>query len=306
MLDCKELDKGPVAATGNEVAGKARPMTGFSRFVPRMQGWVLSLILHGLVGGLAALSAFGVHLSNGGSGSGDGGGPAGGGGSHDSYPASMRSEELVSGEPVGDPSQYGRVTEDTVLDATADEVPTTTPAFDVFAVGASEPKPPPPLPADPLTSKPGTAADRGAKLPPPAEGNEGPGTDPDSAPGNAENSGSGGLGGVGGGNSGGEGKGLGSGVGDGNATEVYTPAPAYPSDARRRNIQGIVLVELVIAQDGSCAVQRIVESSGCDSLDHAVEATCSRWKYRPADIDGRPTLMTKRVRFVFKLGEKDR
>jgi TonB family protein len=282
-------------------------MTGIKRFVPRLQGWVLSLILHGLVGGLAALSAFGVHLSNGGgSGSGDGGGPAGGGGSRDSYPASMRSEELVSGEPVGDPTQYGHVSDDTLIDATTDEVPAPTLPFDVFAVGASDPKPPPPAITDPLTSRPGSAADRGAKLPPPAEGNEGPGTETDSAPGNAENSGVGGLGGTGGGDSGGEGKGLGSGVGVGNATEVYTPVPAYPSDARRRNIQGIVLVEIAIANDGSCAVQRIVESSGCDSLDHAVEATCSRWKYRPADIDGRPTLMTKRVRFVFKLGEKDR
>jgi TonB family protein len=280
-------------------------MTGLLRFLPRVQGWALSLILHGLVGGLAALSAFGVHLSSGGgSGSGDGGGPTGGGRSYSSFPASIRFEEVVSGEPVGDPSQYGHVSDDTALDATADEVPAPTLPFDVFAVGATEPKPTPPVISDPLLSRPGGTADRGAKLPPSTEGNDGPGSDSDSAPGNAENSGVGGQGGTGGGDSGGEGRGQGSGVGDGNATEVYTPTPAYPSDARRRNIQGVVLVELAIASDGSCAVQRIVESSGCDSLDHAVEATCSRWKYRSADLDGRPTLMTKRVRFVFKLGEK--
>jgi protein TonB len=281
-------------------------MTGVFRFLPRLQGWAVSLILHGLVGGLAAISAFGVHLSSGGSGSGDGGGPAGGGGSYESYPASMRSEDVVSGEPVGDPAQFGHVTEDSVLDATAEEIPAPALPFDVFAVGATEIQPPPtPLLNDPLTSRPGTAADRGAKLPPAAEGPQGPGTEKDSSPGEAENPGVGGLGGTGGGTSGGEGKGDGSGVGDGSATEVYAPAPAYPSDARRRNIQGIVLVELAIASDGSVVVQRVVESSGCESLDHAVEATCSRWKYRPAEIDGRPSLMTKRVRFVFKLGERD-
>lgn len=282
-------------------------MTGLGRFIPKIQGWALSLILHGLVGGLAALSAFGVHLSSGGSGSGDGGGPAGGGGSADSYPASLRADEAVSGEPVGDPAQYGRVTEDSLLDATAQNPPAPTIPFDVFAVGSTDVKPPPPLPCanDPLTSKPGTAAARGAKLPP-AEGNEGPGTEAASAPGIAENSGLGGLGGLGGGDKGGEGQGDGSGAGDGRATEVYAPTPPYPNDARRRNIQGIVLVELAISYDGSVAVQRIVESSGCESLDHAVEATCSRWKYQPAEIDGRPRLTTKRVRFVFKLGEKDR
>jgi len=283
-------------------------MTGILRFFPRLQGWAFSLILHGLVGGLAALSAFGVHLSSGGSGSGDGGGPAGGGGSYESYPASMRSDDVVSGEPVGDHPQYGHLSEETVPDATADEFPVPALPFDVFAVGATEPQPPPtPALNDPLTSRPAASAERGAKLPPPAaEGPEGPGTETDSAPGNAENPGIGGLGGTGGGTSGGEGKGDGSGVGDGNATEIYAPAPAYPSDARRRNIQGIVLVELAIASDGSVAVQRIVESSGCESLDHAVEATCSRWKYRSAEIDGRPTLITKRVRFVFKLGDRDR
>jgi TonB family protein len=282
-------------------------MTDLRRTLPRLQGWVLSLILHGLVGVLAALSAFGVHLSSGGSGSGDGGGAAGGGGSYVSYPASMRSEEIVSGEPVGDPAQYGHVTEDTVLDSTAEELPMPVLPFDVFAVGASDLRHQP-LPAltDPLTSRPGSAADRGEKLPPSRPGSDGPGTESDSPSGNAESRGIGGPGGAGGGDSGGEGRGQGSGVGDGRATEVYTPAPAYPSDARRRNIQGIVLVELAIASDGSCAVQRIVESSGCDSLDHAVEATCSRWKYQPADVDGRPDVTTKRVRFVFKLGESGR
>jgi len=283
-------------------------MKGLGRYLPRLQGWALSLILHGAIGILAALSAFGVHLSSGGSGSGDGGGPAGGGASPVSYPASMRSDDvLVSGEPVGDPARFGHVAEDPDLDATADELPMPSLPFDVFAVGTSEPKPPTsPVMADPLLSRPGSAPDRGERLPPPVAGNDGPGTESDSAPGNAENSGLGGLGGSGGGDSGGEGRGQGSGVGDGRATEVYTPAPAYPSDARRRNIQGIVLVELAIASDGSCSVQRIVESSGCDSLDHAVEATCSRWKYLAAADDGRPTLTTKRVRFVFKLGEQGR
>src|SRR6185295_17218600 len=133
---------------------------------------------------------------------------------------------------------------------------------------------------------------------------EGPGTEEEGPAGTATDAGTGGPGGSGGGDAGGEGKGQGTGVGDGNATEVYTPAPAYPSDARRRNIQGIVVVQIAIAGDGTCAVQKVVESSGCDSLDHAVTATVSHWKYRSAEADQRPDPTTKRVRFVFKLGRK--
>jgi protein TonB len=281
-------------------------MKGLPALLAKLNGWALSLALHGLVLGLAALSVFGVQAS-GGSGSGTGGGAAGGGGGPDSFEATMQSENIVSGEPVGDPAQYGHLTEEADLTVPTEEPPQPVLPFDVFAVGSTEPPAPqtPPVVADPLDSRPVRPPDAVAKLPA-GSNQEGPGAESDSPAGTAKDSGTGGLGGSGGGTSGGEGSGQGSGVGDGNATEVYTPAPAYPSDARRRNIQGIVIVELVISSDGSCVAQKVVESSGCDSLDHAVTATVSHWKYRSAEIDHRPDQLTKRVRFVFKLGEKDR
>ena len=276
------------------------------RLVAKANGWVLSLILHGMVGALAAWSVFGVS-SSGGSGSGSGGGAAGGGGSTEAFEARLHSEEQVSGEPVADAAQYGRLTEDVPEPTTVEEETAPLIPFDVFAVGANDPpsSATPPSIADPLTSRPAPAADRGAKLP---EGSDqqGPGTEKDSPEGNAEIAGSGGPGGSGGGDSGGDGKGQGTGVGSGSATEIYTPTPAYPSDARRRNIQGIVLVEIAIASDGSCNFQRILESSGCESLDQAVAKTVTRWKYRSAAADGRPDVISKRVRFVFRLSDKDR
>src|SRR5204862_468731 len=89
---------------------------------------------------------------------------------------------------------------------------------------------------------------------------------------------------------GGNGKGEGEGTGEGNAVGIYTPPPAYPGEARRRNIEGSVLVELAIASDGSCAVRRVLESSGFSPLDDAVQSTVQRWKYRPASADGRPEI----------------
>jgi protein TonB len=280
-------------------------MTRFDRFVARANGWVLSLILHGMVGALAAWSVFGAS-SGGGSGWGSGGGAAGGGGSNEAFEASLKSEELVSGEPVPDSAQYGHVTEDVPEPVIADEPAPPVLPLDIFAVGATDvpPPPTPPLIADPLTTRPAPAADRGTKLPGGSD-RQGPGTEKDSPEGDAETAGSGGPGGSGGGDSGGDGKGQGTGVGNGNATEIYTPTPAYPSDARRRNIQGIVVVEIAIASDGSCNFQRILESSGCESLDEAVANAVTRWKYRSAAADGRPDVISKRVRFVFRLSSKD-
>jgi len=304
MLDCKELDVPPAPAAGSRIAPRGRPMTRANLLLAKLNGWALSLILHGAVGALAAWSVFST--TSGGSGWGSGGGAAGGGGAPETYEAGLHSEELVSGERIDDASQYGHLSED-VRESVEEDVAEPVIPFDVFAVGSTEvppPQTPPPL-ADPLESRPAPAADRAAKLP--AEtGEEGPGQEKDSPPGDAEIPGSGGPGGSGGGSLGGVGSGEGTGVGDGKATEVYTPSPAYPSDARRRNIQGIVLVELLIAADGSCRFQRIVESSGCDSLDDAVAKTVAHWKYRSAAADGRPESMTKRVRFVFRLNDRDR
>jgi len=261
-------------------------MSPLKLLLARLNGWALSLLLHGGVAALAALSVF--HSQMGGSGrSGDGGsGPIG---ARDAYPATFRSEEtLISGTVEPDIAHYSKLTsEEQPLEPLAEVPPTPPVPFDVFSVGSSEPEPVIPEPVhNPPSDRPIPSDGRTVKLPPP--------------PGNNGDGGQAGSGGSGGGDSGGNG--LGDGSGDGNATGVYTPAPRYPSEARRRNLEGSVRVELAIAADGSCALRRIVESSGYTPFDAAVEETVKTWKYRPADEDGRPELITKLVRFTFKLG----
>jgi periplasmic protein TonB len=286
MLATKELKADPSPASGRRLADSPRPMSVLKLLLARLNGWALSLLLHGGVAALAALSVF--HAQMGGSGrSGDGGsGPMG---VRDAYPATVRSDEpVISGIVLPDVAQYPHLTsEDQPVEPLADQLPMPPVPFDVFAVGSSEPQPtiPEPVP-NPPSDLPVPSEARTVKLPP-----------------DLGNGGDGGLtgdGGSGGGNGGGNGSGEGS--QDGNATGVYTPPPRYPSDARRRNLEGSVRVELAIAADGSCALRRIVESSGYGSFDTAVEEAVKTWKYRPADEDGRPELITKVVRFTFKLG----
>lgn len=270
-------------------------MSGSKLFLARLNGWALSLALHGGIGLIAALSVFGVHVS-GGSGT-AAGGNSGARMSSQSFAATLRNsdEQLISGTPLGDPPQYEKLSSEvTPLEPIAEEPPLPKINFDVFAVGSTDVSLTPPPPQE--ATRPASREGRTTQLPPASQGDG-------SGEGDASSEGSGGTGGSGGGSTEGNGSGQGSGDGDGPATEVYTPAPAYPSEARRRNIEGTVLVELAIAQDGTCAVRRIVESSGFTPLDDAVEKTVAHWKYRSADADGRPDQTTKRVRFVFKLGQ---
>ena len=270
-------------------------MTGSKLFLARLNGWALSLALHGGIAFVAALSVFGVHVS-GGSGSASGG-MAASGMALQSFAATLRSsdDQTVSGTTLGDPPQYGRLSsEETPLEPATEALPEPRTPFDVFSVGSSDASATPPAPTpNPLNSRPAATDGRATKLPA-VSGGEGSG--------DQNEEGSSGSGGSGGGDSSGNGAGQGSGDGDGSATEVFTPAPAYPSEARRRNIEGSVLVELLIQADGSCAVRKVVESSGFAPLDDAVQATVNHWKYRPADTDGRSESLTKRIRFVFKLG----
>lgn len=255
-------------------------MTGLKLFLARMNGWALSLLLHGGVALLAGVSVFTTYIG-GGSGRGSG---ASGISLTPSFAATLRdgNEQILSGAVLPDTAHYGRLTEDTVPEPIAEEIPIPPVLFDVFAVGSEEPAPVAPAFLDPLQSRPGAVEGRTTKLPAPsASSDEGSGGSSDGDD---------------------DGNGEGDGSGDGEATGVYTPAPAYPKEARRRNIEGSVLVELAIASDGTCALQRIVESSGYRPLDDAVQNAVTHWKYRSSDEDGRPDTTTKRIRFTFKLG----
>lgn len=273
-------------------------MTGLRLFLARLNGWALSLLLHGGVALVAGLSVFSVQM---GGGSGRAGSATASGMTTQAFSATLRGEEQqVSGSPIPDLAQYGRLSEETTPEPVTEELPVPELAFDVFSVGSSAPAPEvPQAPADPSNQRPRPSDGRATKLP----ASSGGGESGESQEGSGDSSGSGGQGATGDGGTAGDGTGKGVGDGAGSATEVYTPAPAYPSEARRRNIEGSVLVDLAIAADGSCSVRQIVESSGFGPLDEAVEKTVGHWKFRSAADDGRTDLLTRRIRFVFKLGK---
>jgi protein TonB len=57
------------------------------------------------------------------------------------------------------------------------------------------------------------------------------------------------------------------------------PAPDYPAFARRRNIEGTVLVRIDVDASGTATHCAVVASSGCTSLDFAALAAARRWRF---------------------------
>lgn len=76
--------------------------------------------------------------------------------------------------------------------------------------------------------------------------------------------------------------------------------PAYPPDAMRERVQGIVILEATIDCDGSVVNPRILR--GQPMLDAAALEAVQRWKYMPVLLNGSPVpvLMTMTVTFTLR------
>jgi len=81
----------------------------------------------------------------------------------------------------------------------------------------------------------------------------------------------------------------------------HNPPPEYPPEARRRRIEGRVLLEAEISEDGIPERVRIAESSGHAELDGAAAEAVGRWRFRPARRGGRAVAWTVRVPVRFRI-----
>lgn len=71
--------------------------------------------------------------------------------------------------------------------------------------------------------------------------------------------------------------------------------------ARLRGEQGVVMLELAIGTDGRVITVRVSRSSGSLLLDEAARRAAQEWRFRPAMIEGQPTLATVQTSVQFRL-----
>ena len=78
---------------------------------------------------------------------------------------------------------------------------------------------------------------------------------------------------------------------------VRVPKPEYPAIARRWGHEGTVVLEIVIAAEGSVSDARVLKSSGYDELDEAaIDIVLKRWRFNKQENEIRT-----RKEFEFKL-----
>lgn len=79
-----------------------------------------------------------------------------------------------------------------------------------------------------------------------------------------------------------------------------TPAPRYPPRALRQGESGTVLVRAEIGPDGVPGSVSVARSSGSRLLDRAAVDSVLRWRFQPAQVDGRPTVGSVIVPIEFR------
>lgn len=83
------------------------------------------------------------------------------------------------------------------------------------------------------------------------------------------------------------------------ALALSRPGPLYPELAKRARVQGDVLLQAVIAVDGSIKELRV--QTGHPFLIKAAVDAVSQWRYRPTTLNGDPVEVITQITVTFRL-----
>ena len=75
--------------------------------------------------------------------------------------------------------------------------------------------------------------------------------------------------------------------------------PVYPSEARRQHIEGAVVLDAVVGEDGN--VHEVSVTSGPPLLAKAAADAVKHWRYQPYQLNGKPVSIHNQITIQFKL-----
>jgi protein TonB len=81
---------------------------------------------------------------------------------------------------------------------------------------------------------------------------------------------------------------------------LYSPAAAFSNEARAKKIQGVVIVSVLVTEDGLPTDARVEKSLGY-GLDESALDCVSQYRFKPATKDGQPVATRITVEINFKL-----
>lgn len=89
-------------------------------------------------------------------------------------------------------------------------------------------------------------------------------------------------------------------------TKSFRPSPEYPVAARRRNVEGKVVLKVNVLPDGTVESVGVDRSSGSNLLDESARKAVSQWRFLPARRGGVAIRSVVTVPIVFQLSDARR
>jgi periplasmic protein TonB len=98
----------------------------------------------------------------------------------------------------------------------------------------------------------------------------------------------------------------GEGVGEGSGssslpTGGYQVKPRYPDSARRRGVEGTVIIKVYVTEQGRVEQVQVEQSAGHTDLDQAAVEAVGRWRFEPARRGRQPVAMWVSIPVKFML-----
>jgi TonB family protein len=81
---------------------------------------------------------------------------------------------------------------------------------------------------------------------------------------------------------------------------VHRVEPAYPAEARKEKLEGIIALDIVVGRDGTVTSMRAL--NGPDVLARAAMDALRWWKFEPYRVNGEPAIVETTVAVEFKNG----
>ncbi|HWY22103.1 MAG TPA: energy transducer TonB [Candidatus Acidoferrum sp.] len=81
---------------------------------------------------------------------------------------------------------------------------------------------------------------------------------------------------------------------------IYNPDPTYVDKARKKKINGVVVVAMIVTAEGKVRDVKVIKSLDPD-LDKQAIAAVRTWKFEPATKDGKPVAVHLKTEVDFRL-----
>jgi len=86
---------------------------------------------------------------------------------------------------------------------------------------------------------------------------------------------------------------------------LANPKPVYPKQARKRGVEGRVLLRVLVGTTGESLDVTTLQSSGHPILDEAANRAVQKWRFVPAQRAGLPVAAALDIPIVFRIEKKD-